>query len=76
MGIQTKTHNDETHYTSLYNYVNRGNLYAALSNDGQCIYVNGDTPVGYPTGYSVLCIKKPHAKELIAVLSAALQLKE
>lgn len=76
MGIKTDYRDEEIHYNSLFNFVQRGKLFAALTNDGQSVYVNGGTSHGYPSGYSVLQIDKKQIPELIAVLTASMQLKE
>lgn len=75
MGIITKDHNDERHYNAMVNYVERGKYYGALSNDGKCVVINGETPNGYPSGYSVLNILKEDIPSLIACLQASLQLR-
>lgn len=76
MGTITENDKEELHYKSLVNFISRGNLYAGLSNDGKCIIVHGDSPKGYPSGYSILEISKSLVPELIACLTAAMHLKE
>ena len=66
----TKVVQDEIHYTALVNYVNRGELYAAYSNEGTEVVVNWGSANGYPSGESFARIPRHHVKDLIAVLRA------
>ena len=72
MGIKTEVIDGEHHYHSLFDYVNRGELYAAYNNDGTSVYVNWGSPKGYPSGESFADIPIHHVKDLIAVLSAVI----
>lgn len=70
MGIKTEIIEGEHHYNALFDYVRRGDLYAALSNDGKFIWVNWGCPQGYPSGASFASVPVEQVKDLIAVLSA------
>lgn len=58
------------HWNVLEDYVKRGNLYAAYSNDGKSILVYLDSPVGYPTGETLAHIPVDQVGNLIAALRA------
>lgn len=74
--VVSKVINGEWHPGVLENYVKRGNMYAGKTNDGKLIRVNGDCAEGRPSGYYVLDIPIADVPNLIAALTAAMQLRE
>lgn len=60
----------QQHYYILSDYVQRGNLYAAYSNDGKTILVYSGSPYGYPIGDTLAHIPADQVGNLIAALRA------
>ncbi len=75
MGTATVDKNGESHYHALTDYVQRGDLYAALSNDGQSVWVYYGSPLGYPTGETFAHIPVAQIPNLIAALTAVVHTK-
>lgn len=75
MGQHTVRKNDELCYNALFDYVNRGELYAAYSNDRKFVWVNWGCPEGYPLGETFANIPVHHIPDLIAALQAVLHTK-
>ena len=73
--LYTKTLEDEV-VVKLEPYAKRGDYYAARTNDGKFIFVNWGSAYQYPIGDTVGMFPIEHIPELIAVLKAALTLKE
>lgn len=75
MGIVTVEKDGECHQRALADYVQRGDLYAALSNDGQSVWVYYGSPLGYPTGETFAHIPVAQIPNLIAALTAVVHTK-
>lgn len=75
MAIEIVKKNGELHYNSLVDYVQRGELYAAYSNDRKFVWVNWGCPEGYPVGESFANIPVHHIPDLIAALTAVVKTK-
>lgn len=75
MGVTSVEVHGETCYNSLIDYVQRGNLYGAYSNDGSMVIVYYDSPLGYPIGETLVHVPVQHIPQLIAVLTAVLNTK-
>lgn len=75
MGITTKVIQDEHHNHALTDYVVRGELYAAYSNDCKHVCVNWGSSDGYPTGETFANIPVHHIPDLIAALTAVINTK-
>lgn len=72
MGIITKTINDEVHHNALVDFVKRGELFAAFTNDGKHVWVNWGCSEGYPSGETFANIPVHHIPDLIAALTAVM----
>lgn len=75
MGITTKVIDGVHHHNALTDFVVRGELYAAYSNDRKHVWVNWGCSDGYPTGETFANVPVHHIPDLIAALTAVIKTK-
>jgi hypothetical protein len=75
MPIQPKLENGEYCPNNLVDYVHRGDLFAAYTNDRKSVWINWGCPEGYPLGETFTNIPVQHIPDLIAALKAVIQTK-
>lgn len=75
MGIVAKELNGGFHPNALVDFVQRGELFAAYSNDRSHVWVNWGASEGYPSGETFANVPVHHIPDLIAALTAVLKTK-
>lgn len=75
MGLKNVVVQDETCIHALTDFVKRGELFAAYTNDRKSVWVNFGCPEGYPLGETFANIPIHHIPDLIAVLTAVIKTK-
>lgn len=75
MPITSIVKNDERYPNNLVDFLRRGELFAAYTNDRSHVWVNWGCPEGYPLGETFAIVPVHHIPDLIAALTAVLKTK-